>query len=134
MELLHFHKLRTGVQVNAAPGSAEAIARAAEDLKEGLLATGLFEEVEVDRTDNPDSLVIALCHFNPGLTEAQVAGRLEQLWEDRLRYQFWEAHAMLLDEGHVEFEAATRSGSAGHYVTVHIVAQKAAIPAQRVHP
>ena len=36
-----------------------------------------------------------------------------------------------MENGHVEFEAATRYSSAGHYVTVHLVAQKAAIPVQR---
>ena len=37
---------------------------------------------------------------------------------------------MLANE-QVEFEAATRSSNSGHYITVHVVAQKAQIPAQR---
>ncbi len=131
MELIQFHKLRTGVQSNASPGSREDLTSVEAALKHSLEATGLFEEVEVETTEDPDHLVIGLCKFAPNLSESQVASRLEQLWEDRVRYQFWEAHATLVDEDHVEFEAATRSGTAGHYVTVHIVAQKATIPVQR---
>ena len=60
-----------------------------------------------------------------------VARHLERIWGDRVSYPFWEAHAFHVENGHVEFEAATRHSSAGHYVTVHLVAQKASIPAQR---
>ena len=38
----------------------------------------------------------------------------------------------MVDKEHVEFEAATRNSNSGPYVTVHLVAQKARIPAQRV--
>ena len=38
---------------------------------------------------------------------------------------------MIAQPEHVEFQGATRFSSAGHYATVHLVAQKATIPAQR---
>lgn len=132
MELIQYHKMRTAVQANASPGRPDELVSAEHRLAQGLRDSGLFEEVEVGHTDNVDNLVIALCKFPEQLTEAQVAARLEQLWQDVLRYQFWEAHATLVDRDHVEFQGATRTGTNGHYVTVHIVAQKAFIPAQRV--
>ena len=41
-------------------------------------------------------------------TERDVARRLEQIWADRVRYPFWESHALRTDDGYVEFEAASR--------------------------
>ena len=95
------------------------------------MSSGVFEEVEVEHTDDPDQLVIALCKFLPYFTERDVARHLERIWADRVSYPFWEAHAVHVEDEHVEFEAASRHSSGGHYVTVHLVAQKARIPAQR---
>ena len=96
------------------------------------MSTGFFEEVEVDHTDNLDGMVIAMCKFPAQMNQSQVAARLEQAWEDRLRFQFWEAHTTIIDDDQVEFQGATRTGSNGSFVTLHVVAQKAPIPAQRI--
>ena len=132
MELTQYKKLRTAVQSNASPASVDDIRRLEQDLRESLMATGFFEEVEVDHTDNLDGMVIAMCKFPAQMSESQVAARLEQAWQDRLRFQFWEAHTTLVDDDQVEFQGATRTGSNGSFVTLHVVAQKAPIPAQRV--
>lgn len=131
MDLVQFHKMRTAVQGNAYPGSGRDLTSMEETLRDLLLTSGVFHEVEVEHTDDPDQLVIALCHFKPDLSERDVAQLVERLWEQRVRYPFWEAHAVLVGEEHVEFEAATRDSTAGHYVTVHLVAQRAPVPAQR---
>jgi hypothetical protein len=132
MDLLQFHKLRTAIQDNAFPGSGTELATVESTLRDVLLASGLFESVEVESTRDNDRLVIALCRFRPFYTERDVAGRLEEIWDDRVAYPFWQAHALRLADGHIEFEAATRHSPGGHYVTVHLVAQRGAIPAQRV--
>ncbi|MGZ4494821.1 MAG: hypothetical protein ACXVWU_08985 [Nocardioides sp.] len=131
MDLLQFHKMRTAIQHNAAPASGVEVASVEGSLRDLLMASGLFEEVEVESTRDNDQLVIALCQFRPFYTEYDVAERLEAIWHDRVRYPFWEAHALHVEDGHIEFEAATRASSDGRYVTVHLVAQKASIPAQR---
>jgi hypothetical protein len=131
MDLLNFHRMRTAIQVNASPGTGAELESVEETLRDMLMASGVFEEVEVEHTDDPDQLVIALCRFGPSYTEGAVAARLEEIWADRVRYPFWEAHAIATDQDHVEFEAASRASQDGHYVTVHLVAQKAAVPAQR---
>ena len=132
MELTQYHKMRAGVQANAAPGSSQALQEVQQNLETALASVGLFSDVEVGYTDDVDNLVIAMCTFPEDLSETEVARRLELLWEDRLRYGFWEAHATLVDSGQVELEAATRNGQNGHYVTMHVVAQKGFVPAQRV--
>jgi hypothetical protein len=131
MELTHFNTLRTAMQGNAALPSSVALASIEGDLRDQLMASGLFEDVEVETTDDLDAMVIALCHFRPEYEEGDVAGALERMWESRLRYPFWEAHSVIIHPEHVEFQAATRFSSVGHYATVHLVAQKARIPAQR---
>jgi hypothetical protein len=131
MDLMSYHRVRTGIQVNASPGRAPDLQTLESSLRGLLVASGLFEQVEVGVTDDPDRLVIALCRFRPFYTERDVAERLEEIWDDRVRHPFWEAHAVRVQEGHVEFEAATRAGQQGPYVTVHVVAEKAGIPAQR---
>ncbi len=132
MDLLQFHRMRRAVQINASPGKSEELSALEQQLRSMLLASGIFEEVEVDHTEDEDQLVIALCKFLPYFDEGDVARHLEQIWSDRISYPFWEAHAFHVEDGHVEFEAASRHSSGGHYVTVHLVAQKAKIPAQRV--
>jgi hypothetical protein len=131
MDLMQFHRMRSAIQVNASPGRPADVALVEANLRAMLMDSGLFEEVEVERTDDVDQLVIALCQFRPTCTEADVAARLEAIWSDRVRYPFWEAHAIRTHDDHVEFEAASRQSHHGHYVTVHLVAQKAHIPAQR---
>ena len=131
MEMTTFRKMRTAVQANASPGAPSARALAVEELRRSLVDSGLFDEVEVEDTDDPDHLVIAMCKYPDHASHAQVAARLERLWQDRWRYGFWEAHALLVARDQVELQGATRTGTGGHYLTVHVVAQKARIPAQR---
>lgn len=131
MNPTQFHAMRTALQDNAFPGRPRDLAEVGSALRELLLAGGIFRDVEVERTDDPDQLVIAMCTFDAGWSEVDVARHLEQVWRDRLAYPCWEAHSVLVDRGFVELLAATRHSTGGHYVTVHLVAQKALVPAQR---
>jgi hypothetical protein len=131
MELLQFHKMRTAVQVNAAPARGMDVRTFEGNIRNLLMSSGMFESVEVEATDDPDQLVIAMCEARPQFDEATLAANLERIWNSRGRYAFWEAHAMVVDENGVEFEAATRLSDTGHYVTVHLIAQRPTVPAQR---
>jgi hypothetical protein len=124
VELTHFHKVRTAVQTNARPGGSADLTVAKARVRQGLVDTGWFEDVEVAATDDVDNLVVAMCTFPAQLTSDRVAQRLAVLWEDRLRYPFWAAHATLVDADQVELEGATRSSTRGHYLTVHLLAER----------
>jgi hypothetical protein len=134
MDLMQFHQMRTAVQIDASPGRSGDLRAVERTLGEMLLDSGLFEDVEVEHTDDVDKLVIALCRFRPFYTERDVAERLEEIWSDKVRYPFWARHAVLAEQDHVELEGASRVGPKGHYVTVHLVAQRARIPEQRRPP
>jgi hypothetical protein len=130
MRLVEYHKLRRAVQVNARPGAQPDLRTLEERLRDALAAAG-FADVEVGATDDPDRLVIGLCSFPARYPVQDVAEVLERLWQDHLRYGFWEAHTTLVESDQVELLAATRAGASGHYATLHVVAQRTAVPAQR---
>ncbi|QLQ09988.1 MAG: hypothetical protein HZY75_05835 [Nocardioidaceae bacterium] len=132
MQLTSFHTLRTAVQDNAGgPSQADLMLMSAE-LELVLEASGLFSQIEVGTTDNPDAFVVALCQYKPDLDEHLVAGEIARVWEHRVRYPFWEAHSLIVHPGHVEFEGATRISQSGHFSTVHLVAQQSLVPSQRM--
>lgn len=131
MRSVEYSKLRTGVQLSARPGSAADLRAAAAELRAGLMGTGLFADVEVDATEDPDHLVVAMCTFHPVLTEDEAARRLEDVWNSHLRYGHWAAHSTLVVKGQVELQGATLTDVGGSYLTLHVVAQRAPIPVQR---
>ena len=129
--LIRYRRLRTAVQLNAAPERPARLRELEGRLRAALLDTGMFLAVEAGHTTDADRLVIALCHFGPTVPEAAVARALSVLWQEKLRYPLWESHAVLVEEGHVELQGATRGTTSGPYVTVHVVAQRARVPHQR---
>lgn len=130
MNLTKFQTLRTGVKAHGAPASVRTLATLEELLRGALEGSSVVSNVEVGTTEDNNSLLVAMCSFDARLTEDEMAWTLEHLWEG-LCFAHWEAHGFLTGEGHVEFQAATLSGVAGEYVTVHLVAQRAeALPLQ----
>jgi hypothetical protein len=131
MELVHFHTLRSGVQRNASPATERALVAMESTLRDLLTRTGLFDTVEVEHTDDPDQLVVALCQYRHNAPEDEVVAAVERIWEEGVSFTFWEVHSTLTDDGYVEFEGATRESVLGRYATVHLVAQRSVVPAQR---
>ncbi len=131
MKLMDYRTLRAGVQRNAQPAGAADLRPIATHLERELMATGLFSNVEVDHTDDLDHLVVAMASFEADLTEEEIAMRLEDLWHGRMSFGYWDIHSTLVTRGQVELQGATLAHLGGPYVTVHVVAQKAAVPLQR---
>ena len=131
METVHFHTLRTAVQTNASARRGATLAALENILRQRLMSSGLFDTVEVEHTDDVDQLVVSICQYRASLSEDAVAGALETLWTDQVADPFWEAHAVRVDDGFVELEAASRESRDGHYVTLHLVAEKSVVPSQR---
>ena len=129
--LTRYRRLRTAVQLSAGPEQPRRLQELETVLRDELLATRLFLDLEVGHTADQDRLIIALCQFGPGLDEGDVARCLAWIWQEKLRYRLWEAHAILVDEDHVELQGATRGDSHGPYVTMHVVAHRARMPVQR---
>lgn len=133
MNLAEFQKLRNGLQMNAAPVTSQVRAVLEVGLQEELAASGLFENIEVGSSDDPDRLVIALCVFRAEISDAEVALAVERAWS-ALAFHHWSAHTFISDDGHVELQAACLDRPGGRFVSVHLVAQRAAVPAQPATP
>jgi len=137
MELMAYQKLRGGLQANVPAATGEVLEAARLRLQAALEGCGAFDQIEVGSTDNPDRLLVSMVTYHPDLSEQDVVDTLEQMWRDDLRDVGWGAHAFLVEDRHVEFEAATISGGARHFVSMHIVATAGVvggIPAQRPSP
>jgi hypothetical protein len=125
-------ELRSAIQRNASPAGPQQLAAMQAVVQDRLIDSGLVSTVEVERTEDTDHLVIALCDFPAGRgTMEQVAARLEWIWDSQIRYRFWEAHSLSIYADQIELSAATRPDATGNYVTLHLVAQNPPFPGQR---
>jgi hypothetical protein len=119
-----FQKLRGGLTANISPATGAELEGAAARLRKLLKSSAMLAQVEVETTDDPDQLLIAMVRYLPGMSAPEVAGYLEKSWLSELRYLGWDAFSLLVEDGHVELEAATMDGDASHFVTVHLVASE----------
>jgi len=122
MDLLSFQTLRGGLQLNVAPAPQRPQAAAVERLRAVLATSGPFADVEIEATDDPDRLVAGLCTYSPDHSEADIVDTLTRAWAAELRYHGWEGHSFLVEEGHVELQAATVRADRAHFLTLHLVA------------
>ncbi len=133
MNLAAFQILRNGLKMNAAPATAQARRAFETGLREELLATGLFEDIEVGSSDDADRHVVALGTYRADVDDDATVLAIQLAWAG-LAFHHWEAHAFLTADGHVELQAATLDRPGGRFVTVHLIAQRAAeMPEQRRH-
>ena len=129
--MLAFHTLRSGLETQAAPAPTRLVTTLAGRFRTALLASGVFDHVEVDTGTDPDRLVIALCAFDGAHAEEDVAHTLEDTWRE-LCLAHWEAHATSIEPGHVELEASTLRGATPNHVSLHAVAVRCpVVPEQR---
>ena len=131
MNLVAFQSLRNGLQLNAAPATSQVRRVLEVGLHAELLASGVFDVVEVGSSDDTDRLVLGLCTYGAGVSEDEARWAIERAWS-ALAFHHWQAHAFLTDEGHVELQAATLDRPGGRFVTVHLVAQRAEAPTASV--
>jgi hypothetical protein len=124
MNLADFRTARTGLRVDASVAGSVVRSVFEDGLRSELLASGLFQEVEVGTDADADRLVLGLATFDTAVDMLDVAAALETIWS-RLAFGHWQAHAFLTAEGHVELQAATLDRPGGRFVTAHVVAHRA---------
>ncbi|GAB2746623.1 hypothetical protein [Nocardioides pakistanensis] len=128
MNLDGFRQLRSSVQCDATPASSQ-VRRILEDgLREELLATGVCTDLAVGSSGEADRHLVALGLFGSELDEDEVAAAVTRAWGE-VAFHHWQAGAFLVEDGHVEFQALSLDRPGGHYVTVHLVLQRADVPA-----
>jgi hypothetical protein len=133
MNLLAFQSLRSGLQRNAGPATSQVRKVVECGLREELLASGVFDDVEVGSSDDTDRLLVALCTFPAHVDDLTAAVAVETAWS-ALAFPYWQAHSFLTENGHVELQAASLDRPGGRYVTVHLVAQRTGAPVHSGEP
>lgn len=127
MNLDGLRSLRSSVQRDATPASSQ-VRRILEDgLREELLTTGVFTDLSVGGSSDPDRHLMVLGLFGSDLTEDEVADAVDRAWSE-VAFHHWRAEAFLVQDGHVEFLALSLDRPGGHYVTVHLVVQRSTAP------
>ena len=117
-----FVQLREAVTNNLPPASGAPLDDAAARLRRRLVSSVMFAQVEVEVTDDPERLLVALVRFRPGTRLRQVSSFLEAVWITELRLSALDAFNFLLDDGQVELEAVTGDQGAGYFISLLLVA------------
>jgi hypothetical protein len=128
MDMTAFHKLRQAVQENAHRADDDHVQQLQDTLQNALVASRLFSEVEIDRIDDPDQMVIGVFRCAERILPWEAGVGVERLWGKAVVDARWEAHAVACTESLMEFEGALTVDDRGHYVTVHLVAEPAVMP------
>jgi hypothetical protein len=127
MDLTSFHKLRLAVQENANPAPSEHAVLLQQHLQHQLVASGLFSDVELGRTDDVDRLVIGVCRCAEGILPWEAGVGVEQIWQRASANAVWEAHFLGSSDSLMELEGAMTVTESGQYITVHLVAEPATV-------
>lgn len=122
MDRVEFVQLREAMTANLPPASGGLTADAATTLRRRLESSVMFAQVEVEVTEDPERLLIAMVRFRPGTPERQVASFLEAVWITELRLDGLDVFNFLVEDGHVEFEAATGDQQSGYFLSLQLIA------------
>jgi len=82
----------------------------------------MFAGVEVEVTEDPERLLVALVRFRPGTRERQVSSFLEAVWITELRLSGLDVFNFHVELGHVELEAATGDPESGYFLSLQLIA------------
>lgn len=122
VDRIEFKLLREGLTTNLPPAAGALVDDAAARLRRRLESSRMFAQVELEVTEDPERLLIALVRYRPGTPERQVASFLEALWITELRLSGLDAFNFFTDPGHVELEAVTGDTEAGYFISLQLIA------------
>ncbi len=122
VDRVEFMQLRDALTANLPPASGAPLDAAAARLRRRLGSSVMFAQVEVEVTEDPERLVVALVRFRPGTPGRQVASFLEAVWITELRLSGLDVFNFLVEPGHVELEAATGDHDAGYFLSLQLIA------------
>ncbi len=78
------------------------------DVEAYLYDSGMFEEVDVKRTDDPRCALHATCSTaQADLPDKAIEAEMERIWSERLRYGHWEEHELKSTQTGVSFRFIT---------------------------
>ena len=117
-----FVRLRAALTTNLPPAPAALVEAAASRLRQRLVASVMFTQVEVESTEDPQRLLVAMVRYRPGTPERQVSSFLEAVWISELRLSGLDVFNFLAEDGHVELESVTGDQESGYFLSLHLIA------------
>ena len=117
-----FVQLRGALTTNLPPASGALVDDAASRLRQRLVASVMFAQVEVEVTEDAERLLVAMVRFRPGTPERQVSSFLEAVWITELRLSGLDVFHFLAEDGHVELEAVTGDQESGYFLSLQLIA------------
>lgn len=78
------------------------------------------DSVSVAHTQHPESLIRASCRAASGVSLSAAAHAVQVAWNDKLRYDFKEAHYLRLSEGEAELRLVTQIDPHAFFVTASV--------------
>jgi hypothetical protein len=82
----------------------------------------MFAQVEVEITEDPERLLVALVRYRPGTPKRQVSSFLEAVWISELRLPGLDMFHFIVEDGHIELESATGDQESGYYLSLQLIA------------
>jgi hypothetical protein len=122
VDRLEFVRLRAGLTANLPPASGAPLDAAAARLRRRLVASVMFTGVEVEVTEDPDRLLVALVRYRPGTPARQVSSFLEAVWISELRLPGLDVYNFLAEDGHIELESVTGDQASGYFLSLNLIA------------
>jgi hypothetical protein len=119
---VEFVRLRTGLTANLPPATGPLIEAAASRLRRRLVSSVMFAQVEVEITEDPERLLVALVRYRPGTPKRQVSSFLEAVWISELRLPGLDMFHFIVEDGHIELESATGDQESGYYLSLQLIA------------
>lgn len=122
MDKTEFRRLKDGLIINVPPASGAVIDAAESKLRHRLMSSAMFAKVEVETTEDPDQLLVAMVRYRPGTPRRQVCSYLEAVWISELRLPGLDAFHFDAEDGHVELESVTGDTASGYFLSLHLIA------------
>ena len=82
----------------------------------------MFAQAEVEVTEDPQRLLVALVRYRPGTPERQVSSFLEAVWISERRLPGLDVFHFLAEDGHVELESVTGDQDSGYFLSLNLIA------------
>jgi hypothetical protein len=110
------------VVASATPSGGDDLLGMAMDVDVCLADSDLLDpdSVHVYRTTDPERLIAGSCSPAQGVSTDAAAEEIERIWNDKLRYPYFEHHELSTEAGMRVLEFVTQTGPTGIYVTGRI--------------
>jgi hypothetical protein len=117
-----FEAVRHAVMASGQPYRGADLDGMATDIHYYMGNSALFDRIMVKKTGDRRCLLVVRCRpAGRGISPQQVAGELERIWAEDLRFDHQAAHALQVTDDTVTLQFVTQGHPGGPYVTGSLI-------------